>query len=387
VNSGTSTCPAPLSTNCKIDLSWSKSISDTAGNAIGVDRYRLTRYRKKQADPSFVLDTTFNFTGSLDVAGFSQVSSGTATYSDLSAVAIDITDSKPWYYQYTVAANDCRLGQVSAPADFPTPCSVNPVIVESGASNGSDTADTPATAWIMNAGDSISVSAPVGETLTKVTFDVSLYPAGTPVDSVTDNTSPFTYTWSDRSDNQIYMVKITVLTSANCTEVHVKYVKDQPAAPCSFANQALVAFSSATAGSTTTESESYTITNIGTDPMQVSSKAINVTWAIPAGDAGVHSDMTLNAIAYTTTTDNFTGVGPGTVSRLIPASIANIPAGGTLTVTLRWGYKKQDDPPALAGQPLTKVCLDYSVASEVGVTKHCNLVGQSGTTTNPTSCD
>jgi len=252
--------------------------------------------------------------------------------------------------------------------------------------NSGDTADTPATAWIMNAGDSIQVSPPIGLTLTKVTFDVSLYPAGTPVDSLVDSSSPFVYTWSDRSDNQIYMVKITVLTSTGCTEVHVKYVKDQAALPCSFTNQPLVVFSSATAGATTTLSESYTITNTGTDPMQVASKPINVTWVRPVGDVN-HSDITMTAIAYTTTTDNFTGVGPGTVTRSIPASIANIAPGGTLNVTIRWQYKKTDDPPALIGQPLTKICLDYAIASEVGVTKHCNLVGQSASTNNPTSCD
>jgi hypothetical protein len=133
-------------------------------------------------------------------------------------------------------------------------------------------------------------------------------------------------------------------------------------------------------------SETYTITNTGIDPMQVASKPINVTWVRPAGDTN-HSDITINAIAYTTTTDNFTGVGPGTITRTIPASIANIPVGGTLNITIRWQYKKTDDPPALTGQPLTKVCLDYVVASEPGVTKHCNLVGQSGSTNNPTSCD
>src|SRR5206468_8771372 len=109
---------------------------------------------------------------------------GTIGYSDVSAVAIDTSDNKQWYYEYTVAANDCRLGQVSAPADFPSPCSVNPVIVQSGASNASDNADTPATAWIMNAGDNISVSAPVGLTLSKVTFDVTAYPSGLVIDSV-----------------------------------------------------------------------------------------------------------------------------------------------------------------------------------------------------------
>jgi len=455
VDSTTSSCPAPSSSNCKIDLTWSKTTADTAGNAIGVDRYRLTRYRKKQTDTTFLLDTTFNATGSLDVKGYSQTNAGVVSYSDLSAVAVDLADGKPWYYRYTIAAADCRLGQVSSPADFPTPCAINPVIVQSGASNNSDNADTPATAWIMNAGDSISVSPPVGLILSKVTFDVSVFPSGAPVESFVDTSSPFIYTWSDRTDNQIYQVLMTVVTSTGCTEVHVKYVKDQQAAPCSFANQALVAYSAATSGSTTTLTESYTITNNGPDPMQVASKPISVTWAIPAGDT-THNDMTFNTIAYPTTSDNFTGVGPGTVTRTIPASISNIApflrltgtvatagttaivgtgtrfltelavgnsisiagetprfvasitndthltlttaasttgAGrsatrsGVLTITVRWQYRKQDDPPALAGQPLAKICLDYAVASEPGVTKHCNLVGQSASTNNPTSCD
>jgi prepilin-type N-terminal cleavage/methylation domain-containing protein len=455
VDTSTSVCPAPLSSNCKIDLTWSKANSDTAGNAIGVDRYRLTRYRKKQTDTTFVLDTTFNATGNLDVKGYSQTNAGVVGYSDVSAVAVDIADGSPWYYRYTVAADDCRLGLVSANADFPTPCAINPVIVQSGASNNTDNADTPATAWIMNAGDTISVSPPIGLVLTKVTFDVTVFPSGAPVESFVDTVAPFVYSWSDRTDSQIYQVLMTVVTSTGCTELHVKYVKDQQAAPCSFANQSLVAYSSATAGSTTTLTESYTITNNGPDPMQVASKPISVTWAIPAGDT-THSDMTFNTIAYPTTSDNFTGVGPGTVSRTVPASIANIASflrltgtvatagttaivgtgthflteiavgnsisiagessrivgaiandthltltaaatttatglsatrSGILTITVRWQYRKQDDPPALAGQPLAKICLDYVVASEPGVTKHCNLVGQSASTSNPTSCD
>jgi prepilin-type N-terminal cleavage/methylation domain-containing protein len=388
VTTATSACPAPLSTNCRIDLTWGRVTNDNAGNAIGVDRYRVTRYRKKQTDPSFALDTTWNLTGYQDYSGYSQTSSaGVIGISDTSAPATDSVDSKQWYYEYTVAAKDCRLGLVSTPVDFPSPCTVNPVIVEAGASNGTDTADTPLTAWVMNAGDTITVSPPSGITLTSVTFAVTTYPGALAVDTPPpDTTSPFQYSWTDRTDAQIYKVTITVVTNTGCSEVHVKYVKDQAAVSCAFANQALIAYSSATSGSTTTLSETYTLTNLGSDPMQVASKAINVTWAIPAGDT-THSDMTMTAIAYPSTTDNFSGVGPGTVSRFIPAGIANIPAGGTLTITVRWQYKKQDDPPALAGQPLSKICLDYAIASEAGVTKHCNLVGQSGSTNNPGSCD
>jgi prepilin-type N-terminal cleavage/methylation domain len=383
----TSACPAAASTYCQVDLTWSKVTNDTAGNAIGVDRYRITRYRKKQTDTSFVLDTTFNGTGTRDVKGFSQTSAGIIGFSDTTGIAVDTADSKPWYYEYTVAANDCRLGFVSTPVDFPAACTVNPVIFEAGASNGSATADTPGTAWIMNSGDTISVTPPGGTTITSVTFAVTAYPSGTAVASFPDMSAPFQYTWSDRSDGQIYQVKMTVVTSTPCTEVHVKYVQDQQAAACAFSNQALTAFSSATAGATTTLSETYTLTNSGTDPLQVASKPINLVWAIPAGDTA-HSDMTMTSIAYTTTTDNFSsGAAPGTVTRTMPAGLANVAAGGTLSITVRWQYRKQDDPPALSGQPLSKICLDYAIAGELGVTKHCNLVGQAASTNNPNSCD
>jgi len=385
VNTVTSACPAPLTSNCKIDLTWSKVTSDTAGAAIGVDRYRITRYRKKQTDTTFALDTTFNATGSLDVKGYSQTNTGIIGYSDVSAPSFDVTDGNLWYYEYKVAADDCRLGLISPPADFPTPCASSPIIVQFGATNGSDSADTPSNAWIMNAGDTISANPPVGLTLASVTFAVTAFPSGAVVDSPPpDTVAPFTYTWSDRSDGQVYQVRITSVTNSGCTEVHVKYVQDQQAAPCSFPNRSLVANSAAKAGSITTLSQSYTITNNGADPMQVASKPIKVTWAIPAGDSD-HDDMVMTAIAYTTTTDNFTGVGPGTVTRSIPSSITNIAPGASLTITLRWQFKKTDN--TFTGQQLGKVCLDYAIASEPGITKHCNLVGQSATTNNPNSCD
>ena len=36
---------------------------------------------------------------------------------------------------------------------------------------------------------------------------------------------------------------------------------------------------------------------------------------------------------------------------------------------------------------LTKLCIEYTITTEQGVTKHCNLLGQSNSTNNPTGCD
>lgn len=386
----TSACPAPASTNCKINLSWAKVTADNAGNAIGVDRYRLTRYRKKVTDPGFILDTTFGSSGVLDVPGISQIPGGSGSYSDTTGIAIDPADGAPWNYEYTVAAKDCRLGLTSNVADFPTACAVSPAIVEAGASNPLASGDTIQQAWVMNAGDTITVNAPSGLSIARVTFDVTAYPSGTLVESVPVTSAPFTYTWSDRSDNQIYQVRITVLSSTGCTEVHVKYVQDQQAAACAFANQAAGAFQVKTSGSTATLEEVYTLTNAGTDPLKVSSRSINVTWQFP--DA-IHPDMLLSSIVYQASSggpqvDTFTiGQPPGVVTRTMPSGLIDIPAGGTFSITLRWTYKKTAGVPDPTTQLLQKICLDYVIQSEPTVTKHCNLVGQSAGTSNPNSCD
>lgn len=388
----TSACPAAASLNCKVDLTWSKITSDTAGNAIGVDKYRITRYRKKQTDPGFVLDTTFNGTGVLDVNGFSQNTAGIIGYSDTSGVAVDTSDGRPWYYQYKVAGNDCRLGQSSNTADYPTPCSINPAIVQVGASNAAASGDTVAQAWIMNAGDTIGITPNPALNIDQVTYDVTAYPSGTPVQLFISTSPPsFLYTWSDRGDGQIYQVKITVHNTSNCNEVHIKYVQDQSPVPCAFANQALIAPSFSAGNPNNSLFETYTLTNAGTDPMQVTGKPIAVTWSIPV--VATHPDMKLVAIQYTvatTTKVDATITSPPTAARFVPAGLPNVAVGGTMTIRLQWSYRKQDDavtPPSVTGQPLSKICLDYAIISEPGITKHCNLVGQIAGTANPTSCD
>lgn len=415
INGLASACPQPPSTNCEVVMNWSKVTTDSGGNALGVDKYRIVRYHKKMTDIGFILDSTFDAANGrpyIDVGGFSQTAPGTATYTDNSGPAIDPGDGRPWFYRYTVEANDCSGGVPSAPADYPTLCSVNPTITQANSQNPSASGDSPQQAWIMNSGDTITVLPPGSVTVQDVTFEITNYPAGTPVGLpiVRPAPGPYILTWSDLVDQQVYQIKITVNLVGGCAEVHVRYVQDQQSAPCAFANQnpapviALAVPSSNSASTLITVSEVFTVANTSSEVLTLGGNVVKITWGLPTGDVR-HTDMKLTSIVWGTNTDNLsppvTVATPAptqtTTTRPIPATIT-IPANGSLNVTVRWQYLKNDDCPgfncpaydvslSLSSAPITKMCIDYSIAIEPGVIKHCNLVGQAVSTANPTSCD
>ena len=384
VNSATSNCPLLAGSNCTINLSWTQVNTNTAGNAIGVDKYRLTRYKMPADTATFTLDTAFGTGGSLDIAGYSQINSGSVSYTDnppaLSA------GSQPIYYKYVVAANDCRLGVESDPVVFPSLCAASPTIIGQGQASGSGSGDTPQQPWIMNAGDTITASAPTGVLYTKGQFEILLYPSGAPIDlpAAASGPGPYQYSWVDRQDLQIYMVRITVTTAAGCSEVHIKYVQDQFVAGCAFPSVAgPVPTENPPVGNQVTANASITATNGGTDPMLVAGRSVSIVWAFPDN---LHNDMVLSTVVLGSTTFNIPNpTGPGTVTVTWPANAAPIAANASYTITVRWRFAKKDVP--ISTTPLRKICLDYQIASEPGITKHCNLVGQVGNTANPNACD
>jgi len=275
---------------------------------------------------------------------------------------------------------------------------VNPVIVQAGATNSAASGDTPAQAWIFNAGDTITVSPPVsgGITISNVQFDVYAWPSLTPVETKVVAAAPFRYAWTDRTDNVVYYVRITVTSSTGCKEVHIKYVQDQQAAVCAFTAFATSpAPSETTSGSTSTAIVTMSIRNGGLDPMALNLSSYSLTFIDPDG---FHSDIKLVSTGWTTTVNTWTDTlttpsGPATVSRFFPTAspALNVAVGTNLTMTVRWQYSKQDsgghNKPPLTLSPLTKLCIGYTIASEPGVTKRCNVVGQAANTNNPNSCD
>jgi hypothetical protein len=84
------------------------------------------------------------------------------------------------------------------------------------------------------------------------------------------------------------------------------------------------------------------------------------------------------------------GIGTRTTTRNVPSSLLpGVPAGKTFTIVVSYKFKGTGGIPDLPVTPsaITKLCLSYRIASEPGVTKKCNLVGQAVSTANPTNCD
>jgi len=77
------------------------------------------------------------------------------------------------------------------------------------------------------------------------------------------------------------------------------------------------------------------------------------------------------------------------INLAIPATMPNIAPGATFTIRVNLSFDGHGSIPSLPSSPssLLKLCLRYRILSEMTVDKNCNLVGASGTTLNPTSCD
>jgi hypothetical protein len=210
---------------------------------------------------------------------------------------------------------------------------------------------------------------------------------------------PFVYTWSDRTPGQVYQLTITVTDTNGCNEVHLKYIQDEAPAPCAFPNVTTVPNPSATTGSIVTLSNTFVVPNNGTDPIQFQALtapvgpflgSIKITWADPRVPPVIPTTLIAAAVVWSTpspvynNTDNF-AIATSPITRNAPATMPATPAGGTFSLTVRFTYKKTET--AIITSPIQKLCLAYRIVSEPGVTKFCNLVGQSAKTNNPNSCD
>jgi prepilin-type N-terminal cleavage/methylation domain-containing protein len=340
-------------------------------------------------------------------------------------------------YQYTVAAKNCLLYSGNSPNDRaaggqpPNPqviypgCTINPSIVECGAQGmscgGASGGDTISNPWIFGAGDTVTVVPPVGVSVHDVTFQLQTLQGLNIGSAIQVTSSPYTYTWSDQTDGTIYALRITVTINTvgggTCSEVHIKYIQDESPAGCAFANQATapalqfgVPNNVQQTGAKVVVTEVWTITNTSTtDDMNLAGIDSTMTWRLPPGDT-LHSDMKLTSVAWGNSQVNYTDTIPATATDktiTAPTGTKVLKNNGTLTVTFTWQYDVNDDcathqctnssngnnahpyDPTQQDHtsPITKLCIGYQIASESGVTKHCNLFGQAATTNNPNSCD
>src|ERR1051325_10142660 len=328
-------CPdptAPTSTNCRITLQWNKSTSDTANPAVPIraDCYVITpAQRLQQVVGDFKTDTSFHSNGQYEINCKSGVCASGYSQSPPSAPAefIDLppmldSDGQVLEYQYRVAAKNCSLysgvspNSISEAAKDPNPtviypgCSVQPTIVQNGASNyanGTVGGNSPQDPWIFNSNDIVMVTPPSGVTVKDVKFALFNWPSGSLVGtelSPAPSGSPatYTYTYSDQTDSQIYLLRIIVdivdSQGKDCQEVHVKYIQDQQQAPCVFTSLASAPGPQQGNGSTRTGSFDFNtastrMTNSGTENIKfvISGSftgSAKVTWKDTTGD---HPEM------------------------------------------------------------------------------------------------
>ena len=260
--------------NWYIGLQWPKVTTDTAGRTTAIDTYRITRSRRPQSiGGPFVLDPTWVPT---DVSGFSQTSGGTCYWQDRNSnylPGVPYADpgvvTGPWEYQYTVAAKACLIYSAeSNAAIFPgctTSVSIDPI---GGLGAGSGTGDTPAGPWVMDASNSVQVTPGVNVTLNSVRFDLYTYPGGVLVGSATaapPTAPPFQFPWTDTA-SATYQLWMTITDSNNCTEVHLKYIRQEDQAACVFANVPGIA-SILSGHPSADEHDAVTYTIINTNPI------------------------------------------------------------------------------------------------------------------------
>lgn len=422
--------------NCKITIQWQKVARDTLGNAVAVDTYEIKRERRPQGVGAFVLDTTFNGTGTMDVSGFSQMT--TPTWTDVIAAPNNLTFSDiltgPWEYRYTIAPKICsNLGAFSNPVLWPG-CSIGATISANGASSGNGT--TASSPWVLAYGDTIQVNLPGSVSINNVAYSIFVYPGGSQVGSaVTTTAGPnYLFSWSDLTDNQIYQVWVTITDNSSpaCAETHVVYVQQEQQAACQFANQTPPTVSAPASQSTyaisghpsTSEQAIYnfvipnttsTAINVNQTTPSNFTGTLSVTWrdpclanpSIAACGGSTYPELVLApsgapviwstgaCSSPLTLTSAASTLGPINTNASLTAtfampsqSICNVPGSGSASLRLIFQYNGQHKP-QLPSNPaaLMKICISYKNPNDPTRTQFCNLVGQSGTTNNPRSCD
>jgi prepilin-type N-terminal cleavage/methylation domain-containing protein len=411
-NSG---CPWLSGTTCQVVLIWPRVSTDTTGAKVGVDVYQITRLRKKINASGYSNDPTFT---PIDVSGFSQ-GSGNATWTDNSGPFFDNSDGQNWYYEYTVKAKICNTySAASNPLDYPITCASGiKTFTLNTSGTGSGTGDTPSSPWEPEDNDTFTLAWTAGSaSISKLTYSILPYnPSGPAIagNTYTNPTSPKTINWPlGTTQGQTYVIIMTFLDSAGCSETHVKFAVPHTVAACAFTAFTTANSSTHCSAQTCTSTVTFSITNSGADPIVVHGQNLNITFHDPTAAGldslqltgfnyivgGVATPDTLSspvaALANgASTTPSPAHTFPNTTNVDIP-ELAKAPKN-VMTMNVVFTYKKSSKPDlpdannvAVSTTPIQSLCIEYTIASEGPlVIKHCNVVRTSATTQNPKFCD
>ena len=253
--------------------------------------------------------------------------------------------------------------------------------VTANGSVGAGTGMTTASPWVFNQDDTVTVTAPSGATISDVQFTLYQGATTTVISNSNDASSPFTMTWQDRVDNQLYRLVMTVTYSAGCSEVITRYIQDQ--AFC-FITASTPTVNTVDQSNRAIATITYTISNSSSEVLTVT--GAQVGWLRDAQHpTAILKSITFNGVS--TTVPAASQAPPSTGFITAAAGTPTIGAlNGSYTVAVVFDIGKKTEVVDLAQTLINSLCIRYSAPSfGAGNTASCNVLGS--TAGNPTSCN
>ena len=368
---------------CDVSLGWSKVTQDTTGNTIAIDEYEVERTQYALVDATYVATgppTTFTVTNALAQTG------STVLHTDYGVPEHD-GSLLNYHYKYRVRAlqtSPCPSGSFSAYVDYPPPCTfTGSIVVQTGASAGDGL--TPATAWVMDGGDTLTVVPPGGTTLISTIMQVA-DPANTIISTQSDTTEPLTFNWGNQTPSTVYRVTFTMTNNASppCTEQLVRFVQQEPLPACAIRT---FADSSAILVNTGTKYQ-MRLDLVNEGPTDLTVKGLTFVWTVP-------DRIEWNSIKFPSAV-GATVTGPGQSSPYVvdldpkPNQLSNSDVtvsanNGTRSILLNMAKTNgnPDDPPP---STITSICVEYTLPTIANFTFRCQIKPDSDAD-NPTSCN
>jgi prepilin-type N-terminal cleavage/methylation domain-containing protein len=369
--------------NCSVELRFQKVTTDISipPNTLAIDAYNLRRVQKLN---NVVISTVITpITGQLATSG------NYVTFTDLNVPMFDAATHVDYVYEYTAQAvqsgGSCPNGQYSTPpAIFPPPCSFSgSVFVVTGASQGDGL--TPASAWILDQGDTIRVNPPAGTTFIVTRMDI-VDPSGVTISSSLSFASPALFTWIDLTPSTPYTVTFTMTDNAfpPCTEQIVRYITQQGPPTCMLVT--LNTNSSILANTAIDYQVKLDLRNMSPEALTI--QAIDIDWTPPSfrqwGSIQFPSGATLPGPLVIGGAFTFTLFPrPG----LVTVADVTIPAGGTRSILLNFAQSVpgHPNPTIFPTTAINSVCVHYKAPSVNAFTFFCRVVPQPGAQ-NPNFC-
>ncbi len=377
-----SVCTSATNTCNPINLNWVKVTTDLNGNPIGIDAYEIERTQILSGNATGQPVTT-TISGVLATAG------STVSYADSADLADPITHVN-YTYSYRVRAVQnlpCLSGSFSAAVIFPPPCNFSgSVLLITGATTGDGL--TPATAWVMDAGDTIQVTPPPNTStqFVKAVFQVSDF-AGNIVNQQTSfnngtPANPVLFTWLNQLVNT-YVATFTITDNAlpQCTEQIVRYIQQQPPPAChitTFDIDSSILHLTAVTDQLQLDLKNTTNADLTMDHIDFQWQTNHSQWnstVFPSGGSVTGPNVTTN---YTMPLSPK----PSTLT----TNDITIPANGTRSLLFNFSVQGNAPSHIVNVNTMSRICVSYTQVIQGTTVLHCTIL-PNPSNNNPGSCN